>query len=159
MKRRILDSLNRQKNALGLLATLLAEEFSYLRQGNPQAVSGIELSVQDLLRQITSERVEMKSLVQVVSPGAARLTTFVQTLPEAERPEVMALLEELDRREQNCATLAAKNFELALALHDQSRKLLTFLHGKLNPEQKETYTAQGKFPKAKRGAAILQGRL
>lgn len=158
MKRRILDSLNRQKNALGILASLLGEEFSHLRQGNPQAVSGVELSIQDLLRQITGERVEMKALAQSVVPGASRMEAYIASLPEAERAEHAALLEEIDRREQTCAVLSAKNFELALALHDQSRKMLSFLHAKINPEHRETYTARGKFPKAKREAAILQGR-
>ncbi len=159
MKRRILDSLHRQKTALGLLASLLGEEFSHLRQGSPQAVSAVELSIQDLIRQITGERVGLKAMVQSMVPGAQRMEAYAASLPEDEKVEVAALLEEIDRREQACAMLSAKNFELAMALHDQSRNLLAFLHRGVNPDQKETYTASGRFPKAKRGAAILHGRL
>lgn len=159
MKRRILDSLHRQKNALSLLASLLGEEFSHLRQGNPQAVSAIELTIQELIRQITGERIGLKAMVHSVVPGAQRMEAYAVSLPETEKTEVAALLAEIDSREQTCAMLSAKNFELAMALHDQSRKLLTFLHRGINPEQKETYTARGRFPKAKRGAVILHGRL
>jgi len=159
MKRRILDNLNRQNSALGLLATLLGEEFSHLREGDPQAVSAIELSIQELLRQLSGERLNLKAMVQTASPDGARLEIYCQSLPKDEQEAFAELLAEIDGREQNCAVLSAKNFELAMALHEQSRSLLTFLHKQINPEHKDTYTAQGKFPKVRRGAAILHGRL
>ncbi len=60
MFRVIEENLVRQNKALMLLSLLLEEEFSRLMKSNPQSVSQIELSIQELMRQIVVERASLR---------------------------------------------------------------------------------------------------
>jgi len=71
------ENLVRQNKALMLLFILLEEEFSRLMQSNPQSVSQIELSIQELMRQIAVERASLRRKVQQVSPAALRCHVFL----------------------------------------------------------------------------------
>ena len=157
MARTITSNLGRQLAALHTLADLLTEEFSQLMSRDPQSVSALELSIQDLMRQIAAERIGLKRALQEAQPGADRLKLITPLLPEEDRTAVEAYLADIDRSEQICAVQSAKNYELALALHDQSRDLLNFLRQELSPRATTTYTAQGRFPVAGQRAVLRRG--
>ena len=80
----IRENLARQEKAMGLLAGLLQEEFSLLREGKPQDVTGLEMSIQELIRQIAEERAQLKATVLAWKGEAVRLNVLVAELPEAE---------------------------------------------------------------------------
>lgn len=154
---RMRENLHRQRAALGLLSGLLAEEAACLRGGDPQGVSRLEMSIQELIRQVVAERVELKAMARALRPDLERLDDLLATLPEA---GVLAeTVEAIDRLEQRCARLSAMNAELALALHDQSRGLLDHFKELIIPRRTETYTSRGAFPKGFREAAIMRGTL
>ncbi|MFW6005548.1 MAG: flagellar protein FlgN, partial [Desulfonatronovibrionaceae bacterium] len=56
--------LIRQKQALGLLQSLLDEEFEALLSGSPQTVSSLEFSIQELVRQLMDEKEFMSAEVE-----------------------------------------------------------------------------------------------
>lgn len=158
MFERINRNLHRQVKAMEVLRSLLAEEFELLKGLNPQAVTGVEFSIQMLLQQLAAEREEMSALL-----GGGRLLHYAEALAKSE-PEkgqsLMALFAEMDGLEQECAARAEKNSHLALGLMDQSRSMLEFLHNQVLPESKETYSAKGAYTRKSRpDAAIIRGRL
>lgn len=159
MTRRIEEILARQERALLLLKELLGEEFSHLTERNPRAVSQLELSIQELLRQIANERGALKRAVKSVSPIAERVRDLFASLAAPERMRLTAMLESMDRTEQACAVQAAKNQELALGLHDQSKSLLDFLHKEIQPVSTDAYSAKGRYAQPAAQASFLRGRL
>jgi len=153
------ENLVRQNKAMVLLSVLLEEEFSRLQQGAPQQVSLIELSIQELMRQIAAERFSLRRHVGSVSPGAERVAHLFASIPGEERTTLERLLGMLDQTEQKCAVQASKNGALARALFDQSKKLLTFMHDQVKPKNTTAYAASGRFARARSDARILTGRL
>ncbi|MES9994955.1 flagellar export chaperone FlgN [Desulfovibrio aminophilus] len=158
MESRIQENLSRQQRALVLLAELLDEEFSYLKSGKPQDVSRIEISIQELLRQLAMERVSLRSQVQSIVPGAKRVREILDSVPVEEGDALRDLLLKLDGLEQLCARQAAKNQNLVLALFDQSRKLLNFLQEKIQPKG-TAYSAKGRMARASNAPTLVSGRL
>ncbi|WP_449242651.1 flagellar protein FlgN [Desulfovibrio sp.] len=158
MESRVQENLSRQHRALGLLSELLDEEFSYLKGGKPQDVSRIEISIQELLRQLAVERVSLRGLVQAVAPGAKRVREILDAVPSKEAEALRDLLLRLDGMEQACARQAAKNQNLVLALFDQSRKLLNFLQEKIQPKG-TAYSAKGRMARASNAPSLVSGRL
>ncbi len=152
------ENLVRQNKAMMLLFILLEEEFSRLTQGAPQRVSQIELSIQELMRQVAAERRTLRKLVGKASPGAERVGQLYAMIPGEIRRKFEQLLLLLDQTEQKCAVQAAKNSELAMALFDQSRNLLNFMHDQIKPKNTSAYAASGRFAKAPSDARILTGR-
>ena len=157
--RMIEENLVRQNKAMMLLFVLLEEEFSRLTQGAPQMVSRIELSIQELMRQIARERQSLRGWVGQASPGAERVAQLFAAVDGETRQKFERLLAMLDQTEQKCAVQAAKNGELAMALFDQSKTLLTFMHNQIKPKNTNAYAASGRFAKAPSDARILHGRL
>ena len=157
--RTIEENLVRQNKAMMLLLVLLEEEFSRLTQGKPQEVSRIELSIQELMRQIALERRSLRGVVGEVSPGAERVAHLYAAIDGETRRKFERLLAMLDQTEQKCAVQAAKNGELAMALFDQSKTLLNFMHNQIKPKNTNAYAASGRFAKAPSDARILHGRL
>lgn len=155
----IRENLNRQNKATALLHTLLQEEFAYLRKGDPQPVSGLEMSIQELMRQIASERFALKGLVAEAAGGEMKLMDFAGSLEGGERADVAEILALIDESEQECAKQADKNYHLALALHDQSRSMLSFIQEKVTPRHGDTYARNGRYSSARSGAALVTGRL
>ena len=159
MIQRIIDALHRQAKALTLLSELLAEEFTHLRGSDPQAVSGLELSIQKLIQQMFKERSQLKVMVEAIGGEGARLQQLAATMPPEQGVAVAEALAEIDGLEQHCARLSTRNAELAMALHEQSRDLIDFMQRQINPAAADSYTARGRHPRTRPQAALLQGRL
>lgn len=145
MLSRIKENLTRQWRGFQLLKALLEEEFSRLTKRNPEGVSRIELSVQELLRQLAGERHSLRRLVQGVSADAQRVRDLKGLVPDGAMTELEILLLHLDDSEQDSARQASKNHRLAMGLHKQSSNLLRFLHKEVQPKPEDVYTPHGRF--------------
>lgn len=150
---RIEGNLTRQFKALELLQTLLDEEFELLTRRDIDAVTALEFSIHELLRQIAQERMALKEQMQGV-----RLLEYATMLPEEEASKVNKLFYLIDGLEQRSSRQASKNAELSLALMDQSQSLLTYLHNQITPRPANTYGAAGRIRDERPGAAIFSGR-
>jgi len=159
MFRLIEENLVRQNKAFILLSALLEEEFSRLKQSEPQAVSQIELSIQELMRQIAMERVSLRRMVGQTAEGAKRVRDLFLIMDDEVRGTFEQLLEMLDGTEQKCAVQASKNNLMTKALFEQSKKLLEFMHNQIKPKNTSSYSASGRFAKAASSARLLSGRL
>lgn len=150
----ILGNLNRQFKGLELLHSLLEEEFELLRERDIEAVTTLEFSIHELLRQIAVERMDLKNTMQ-----GTTLLEYAGMLPEEDGAEVKRLYYLIDALEQHSARQATHNTELSLALLDQSQSLLTFLHNQITPKQTQCYGRGGRLNAARPSAAIYSGRL
>ena len=159
MFRYIEENLVRQNKAMVLLQVLFQEEFSRLLKSDAVGVSRLELSIQELIRQLASERGYLRSLVQDIEPGARRVSELYGVMDQEKADTFAELVQVLDKTEQGCATQAAKNHELAMALHDQSKALLNFLHNEIRPKHQDSYSAKGRFANPSSQASLLRGRL
>jgi flagellar biosynthesis/type III secretory pathway chaperone len=155
----ILQSLSRQTKGLLLLGTLLDQELQLLKEDSPQAVSGLEFSIQELLRQIAMERACVRTCVREMSPEASRLTDVMDRFSGEEQTQISALIADIDNRQQQCARKAAMNAEIAQALRDQSQSLLAFFRKQVMPKTQETYSNHGRWTARTRTATLISGRL
>lgn len=158
MTGRIQENLSRQLKALGLLEELLEEEFSYLKTSQPQSVSRVEISIQELMRQLTVERLCLRAAVQEVKPEAKRVREILPEIGQEQADALRGILAGLDQAEQACARRAAKNQNLVLALHQQSRNLLQFLQDRIQPKG-TAYAASGRMARAASNPTLVTGRL
>jgi len=158
MLHRLAQHLSRQDKALALLLELLKEEFALLADRRPQEVSHVEFSIHELMRQIMDERRGCIALL-----GGKRLSVYLKDLGDdfhEETKALSALAQSLDDSEQACARQAERNNQLAIGLLDQSQALLGFVHDRVAPKSRNTYSARGRFHEAKRpDSAILEGRM
>ncbi len=159
MVRLIEENLVRQNKAMMLLFFLLEEEFTRLMDSKPQRVSQIELSIQELMRQIAVERASLRRMVGQVLDGAQRVREIFPVVDEAVRSNFVSMLDMLDKTEQKCGEQASKNNEMAMALFDQSKSLLDFMHNQIKPKNTDVYAASGRYAQAGNNARILTGRL
>ena len=159
MIRLIEENLVRQNKAMLLMYFLLEEEFSRLTQLKPQSVSQVELSIQELMRQMAAERVSLRRMVARVEPTAKRVREILHCVSEEESGSVTELLARLDAIEQKCGVQAAKNQQLAMALFDQSKGLLNFMHDQIKPKSTTAYARTGRFARGVNDARLLNGRL
>ena len=159
MLHRIKGNLRRQEKGLEVLSSLLAEEFSQLTGRHPQAVTEIEFSVHELLRQLAVERMELRALVREMVPGAERLRDILDGLDPEEAADLRQTLARLDAKEQDVAVQAEKNAHMAYALAVQGRNILEFLREKIIPENKDTYSSSGRFQNPRPQGVLLSGRL
>lgn len=152
----IRDSLDRQEKGLGLLSSLLDEEFDLLRERKTQDIMVLELSIHELLRQLAAEKNMVKRHV-----GGGRVRDYAEMLAdEDQQAELRALMEFVDRKEQICSRRASQNADLSLALLDQSKALLNFLHTSVQPQRPTSYGRTGAYNRQPRpDAAIISGRL
>jgi len=154
---RIIENLSRQVKAAELLEMLLEEEFSHLKSLEPQKVASVEFSIQELLRQLASERMDIRRLYAAVSPDAKRLNDVLPHAADEDRDRAQVLYRELDRIEQRCARQAENNYKMALGLYDQNRSYLDFIQQKITPK-KNVYSANGRFGTASSNPSFLRGR-
>ncbi len=159
MFRLIEENLVRQNKAMMLLSILLEEEYSRLMNTKPQSVSQIELSIQELMRQIAAERGSLRRLVAVEAEGALRVRDLFLLMEDEKRTQFEELLQMLDDTEQECGKKAAKNNQMAMALFDQSKSLLDFMHNQIKPKNTTAYAASGRYAQASSSARLLTGRL
>ncbi len=158
---RILENLTRQKKAMELLTTFLEEEFQQLVDRNPSEVSRIELSVQELYRQIASERISLLGLINSISSGATKLSQVLDFFSPEEAGEIEKGVDLVSQDEQVCVRQAGENQRLVAGLYDQRTKSLQFIHSKLQPQNKTTYGANGRYSKvssASTQATFVRGR-
>lgn len=157
MFRRLKDNLHRQGQALRVLRDLLEEEFSYLLAGEPEKVSAVEFSIQELVRQLVDERASLRRLIRRIKP-AARLSDILPELSADQAEPLAALLKLIDDGEQACAMKAAQNHMLANALHEQSRRLIDFMRSELTPRRHDAYGASGRFVGSRNESTLFRGR-
>jgi len=159
MIRTIQENLTRQTRALELLSSLLEEEFADLCDRKPKDVSVLEISIQELMRQIALERNSLRNQIMQAYPGKLRVRDVVQTLSGDEAQVLSGQLADLDRAEQVCAIQADKNRQLAMGLYDQSLKLLKRLHQAIEPGKSDMYSRRGRFAKSMQPqASVFRGR-
>lgn len=144
----IQENLTRQIRALELLSSLLEEEFADLRDRRPQDVSVLELSIQELMRQIAVERRSLRAMIEATYPGKQRVSEVAQALDAEAAKALSDRLAELDRAEQTCAIQADMNRQLAMGLYDQSLDLLKRLHQAIEPGKSDMYSRRGRFAKS-----------
>lgn len=148
MIKSIQENLTRQIRALELLSSLLEEEFADLRDRKPQDVSVLELSIQELMRQIAVERRTLRAMIQNAYPGKARVREVAQELNAEDAQALSDQLADMDRAEQVCAIQADKNRQLAMGLYDQSLTLLKRLHQAIEPGKSDMYSRRGRYAKS-----------
>ncbi|MGE4551778.1 MAG: flagellar protein FlgN, partial [Desulfovibrionaceae bacterium] len=124
--RLIQENLSRQLRAMLLLKVLLEEEFSLLVQRQTTQVSVLDLSIQELLRQVAAERHALRRLVADVQPRAQRVREVLALMPDDLARGADRLLDGMERAEQACSQQAQRNRTMVLGLHDQSRALLDY---------------------------------
>ena len=159
MFRLIEENLVRQNKAMMLLFFLLEEEFSRLMKNLPQGVSQIELSIQELMRQIGAERVSLRAKVAAIAPEAKRVRDLFLMMDDEMKANMKKMLAMMDETEQKCGQQAGKNNELAMALFDQSKSLLDYMHNQIKPKNTAAYAASGRFAEPHSSARLLTGRL
>lgn len=150
----IRGNLNRQMKGMELLLSLLEEEFALLQENKTEEVVALEFSVHELLRQLASERMEIKSIMQ-----GTRSSEYAAMLDPEQGSVITALLEGIDKAEQKSARQASHNTRLSLALLDQSQELLDYLHGQVTPKPAVVYGARGAYRNHRPQAALFSGRL
>ena len=151
---KIRANLLRQTKGLELLHSLLEEEFARLLERNVEEVSALEFSIHELMRQLLTERLEIKDIMNGVKIGE-----YADMLPEEDGAEVKELVKNLLDREQVCSRQAGLNSTLAFGLLDQGQELLDFLYSAAVPKQADTYGSKGGLQTNKPRAALISGRL
>lgn len=157
MHNEILENLTRQHQALKLLKALQEEEFTHLCEFRPQSVGALEFSIQELMRQLMSERKSLKRILGRMNPEAKRLVDMRETLADI-WDQVSQRLQAIDKLEQFCAKQAEKSYSMALALFDQCNGYLDFFKKELAPKQK-TYGRKGVYVTSKPAPAMMRGAL
>ncbi|GAU09623.1 flagellar protein FlgN [Desulfoplanes formicivorans] len=159
MQKVIIQSLARQAKGLVLLGSLLDQELRLLKTNAPQAVAGLEFSIQELLRQIASEKAWVASCMRAMGVEAVHLTDVMDLFAHDERVRLEELLAAIDKYQQECARKAAMNADIAKALQDQSNSLLSFFRDQVMPTSQHTYSSHGRWSARTRTATLISGRL
>lgn len=150
--------LIRQKQALGLLYSLLEEEFAALLDNSPQDVSSLEFSIQELIRQLMDEKEDLK--FKLHENSFAGLADYIKGLAKGESCVINELVEDVRLMEEKCSHQAMKNNEIAAALAEQSAGLLSFFYDQVTPRQENVYSARGRWDdNGSRSTGLLRGRL
>ena len=156
MYQNIYDSLSRQHKALQLLEELLQEEYCVLQQRDTNAIANLEFSIQELIRQLASEKAAV-----VAELAGTKVLDYASMLPEEQGEALRAIFQKVDDAEQLTSRQASRNAQFSLALLDQSSRNLIALTSNVVPGRLETYSRYGEMNKRNRHpqAAILSGRL
>ena len=156
MRQITLGSLVRQARGTELLCQLLREEHALLRAGQPDAVAGLEMSIQELIRQLVRERESLADALQ--RAGFGKLGPFLEGLDEAERRVFETWRAKTIAGEQESARQATVNADLAMALWKQSGSLLSHFQNQVAPKERNTYTAKGTWRDRTATATLVRGR-
>ena len=147
-------NLFRQLQGFKLLCSLLNEEFEGLTARHLDDVATLEFSIHELMRQLFVERQKLGKVLNGI-----RVSQYAEMLPEEQRMEIMELVRELDRVEQQCARQSTLNAELVFALLDQGQRLLDFMHSRIVPPKAGLYGTKGVVLHPRPEAAVISGRL
>ena len=150
----IRNNLHRQSRGLALLYGLLDEEFQLLVERKTEAVMTLEFSIHELVRQLAVEKSEVRRFL-----GGGRVADYAAMLEEELQAQLLGYWREIDEYEQRCARQASQNAELSLALLDQSKAMLTYLHTRVQPQTPSTYARTGAYMQRRPAAALISGRL
>lgn len=156
---RLRQALDRQEKGLTLLNMLQRQEFSFLKDRDPDNVFQIEFSIQELLRQIAVEWDGIKEMVCTMAGKATGLRMFIQGLDDALGRKLQAQVERIGTIEKRCAAQATMNADMAVALVDQGQGILDFLCKELNPTCRNTYSAKGRWNNERGGPGLIKGNL
>lgn len=157
MQQIILSDLIRQAKGTELLCQLLREEYALLRAGEPDRVAALEMSIQDLIRQLVRERETLTGRLRAADmPG---LAVFLETLSPEDRLVFETWRARIVAHEQDSGQLASVNAELAMALWKQSGVLLRHFQEQVAPRQRTTYSAKGTWQDRATTATLVRGRL
>jgi hypothetical protein len=157
MTKRIHENLSRQYKALKVLQSLQLEEFSHLMGFRAQSVHVVELSIKDLMGQISGERSDMRLMLKSLNPAASALSDIAEIFGQGWE-QVRDLLENIDNLDKDCAKLAEKSHILAQSLYDLSSGYVNHFKQKLSP-CKQTYGRGGVFSRSRSTPAMLRGTL
>ena len=150
----ILEGMTRQEKGFALLEMLLNKEFENIKQGKIDAVTELEFSIHELLRQLAVERDQIGELLQ-----RKKLSEYLPLLKQEMGDPLKYLADKVLEREQICAKQASRNAELVLALLDQGADLLDFLQKQLIPKNQDVYSAAGRFRNMGPQYHMLRGKL
>ena len=154
----ITAGLRRQKLALELLLLLLQEEYSALMNNQPDKVSSLEFSVQELVRQLTREKEEVISAVQ--GAGFDGLGDYISGMEPENRQKHLDLMHALQEEEKKMALQAVKNASMAQALYEQSSALAREFIEQATPRQPSNYSSNGRrYSDFSREGGLYRGRL
>lgn len=157
MQQIILASLIRQAKGTELLLSLLREEYALLRQGQPEEVTGLEMTIQELVRQLVRER---EFLIRVLDrAGRGRLVEYLSGLGADERAPFETWRARVVAHEQESARQTNINSNLAMALWEQSGNLLRHFQNQVTPKERNTYTSRGTWGNRPATATMVRGRL
>ncbi|NLV95775.1 MAG: flagellar protein FlgN [Desulfovibrionales bacterium] len=151
------NSLKRQSKGTELLTFMLEEEYSLLRGGQPDAVAGLEISIQELVRQLVREREFLQKIL--AQAGYPSLAEYLATQSEDEQECFITLRDYLVDQEQASARQSTVNADLAMALWEQSGQLLSTFSSRIAPKERNTYTAKGTWHDRSTTASLVSGRL
>lgn len=150
----ILESiLSRQDKAMDLLHDLLREEFSLLKERDTDAIMTLEFSIHELLRQLATEK---EGIIHFL--GGGKLRDYAQMLPDDKKNVILHLWHQIDKKEQNCSKQASRNTQLSLGLLDQSKAMLDYLHERIVPPQRTTYSRKGMYTQTRPQPSLINGR-
>lgn len=153
----ILGSLIRQAKGTELLLSLLGEEYALLRKGQPDEVTGLEMVIQELVRQLVREREFLIRRLEV--DGAGRLAQYMDGLGPEDRGAFETWRARIIANEQESARQTSINANLAMALWEQSGNLLRHFQNQVVPRERNTYTAKGTWGNRSSTATMVRGRL
>lgn len=156
---RLLNNLERQVKGWQCLQGLLIEEFSFLMDRKPQNVAQVELSIQELLRQLAAEKEALHGLIKAEYPEARGLSEVLPACSPEDRIRLVQVADRVQGLEQACAKQAEKSGVLAQAMAEQTRALIGFLHQELFPVAENTYSKSGRFRNERSEAVMVHGRL
>jgi flagellar biosynthesis/type III secretory pathway chaperone len=159
MLERISENLTRQLKGLEVMDLLLEEEFSHLTSRKTDAVIGIELSIQELLRQFSKEKAELRKIAKMMDKKATRISDLIGVFHGKADGELTELLDKVERKERVCAFKARRNAVMAQALMDQGRKLIDEFCEAVIPKDNTTYGHGGRVAAPRLNASLIQGRM
>lgn len=159
MMQLLMECLSRQAKGMMLLTMIQEEVFSRLGSADPQIVSGLELSIQELIRQLLAEKMLLRRLVEGLKPGAKRVAEIMELADEEQRETIEKLLQLVDQGEQKSSIQAAKNARLVQGLLEQNSDLLQFFQKQVQPRKNNAYTARGRYTTNTQEARLISGRL
>lgn len=153
----ILGSLIRQAKGTELLCLLLREEYALLREGQPDQVAGLEMGIQELIRQLVREREFLVSRLQLAALD--KLGVLLDTLGPEDRRIFETWRAKIIAHEQDSSRQATINADLAMALWKQSGVLLSHFRNQVAPRERNTYTAKGTWQDRTATATLVRGRM
>ncbi len=158
MIKKIKESLIRQYKALCLLLDLLNEEYLFILKRDKDKIGRNELSIQNLLAQIFTERKEFFKLIKAEFK-TEKIEEFVKKL-NGDKQEIENLINKIMEKEQECKICVQRNADLVVALLDQTKELLDNLTENIKKQlsDQRLYSSTGKVESKEVKPLFFDGR-